>query len=168
MDLVEILTGLATDPVAYSAVFMIYSILAAVILPIPVEIGLFNYHIHPVILISILAVGKGIGAFIVFSISVPARKKLKKFTKPKNRFIMKLLEYSEWFVKNYGYYGLLIVLSTPLMIDSISLYLFSLLNPEEKGEGMEREWFTAINVIAGGIRGVITLTVFYWIGVKLV
>ncbi|MFW5953085.1 MAG: hypothetical protein ACOCSJ_02885, partial [Candidatus Natronoplasma sp.] len=133
MDLIEILTNLATNPFAYSIVFLIYVILAAIILPIPVEVGLFNYHIHPAILIGILALGKGIGAFIVFEIGTSARKKLKKYSSPKNRVIKKLLVYSEWFVKKYGYYGLLIILSTPLMIDSISLYLFTLLNPEEKG-----------------------------------
>lgn len=168
MDLIGILTELATNPIAYSIVFLIYSILAAVILPIPVEIGLFNYHIHPLILISILAIGKGIGALIVFEISTKARKKMKKYSSTENKFIKKLIDYSEWFVQKYGYYGLLLVLSTPLMIDSVSLYLFSLLNPEEKGEGMDREWFTITNVIAGAIRGIITLAVFYWVGLKLV
>lgn len=168
MDPIGILESLATNPLSYSLLFLVYTILAAVVLPIPVEIGLFNYHIHPVILISILALGKGIGGFIVFEISTSARKKLKEYTSTENRFIKKLIEYSEWFVKKYGYYGLLVVLSTPLMIDSISLYLFSLLNPEEKGEGMDREWFTIINVIAGAFRGIITLAVFYWVGLKLV
>ncbi|MFP3872203.1 MAG: hypothetical protein ACLFVL_04915 [Candidatus Aenigmatarchaeota archaeon] len=168
MDLIGILTSLATDPFAYSIVFLAYSILAAVILPIPVEIGLFNYHINPLILITILAVGKGIGGFIVFEISTNARKRLKKYSSTDNRFIKKIIDYSELFVKKYGYYGLLVILSTPLMIDSVSLYLFSLLNPEEEGEGMEREWFTFINIIGGAIRGIITLAVFYMVGLKLV
>ncbi len=168
MALIDILTSLATDPIAYSMLFFIYAVLAAVILPIPVEIGLFNHHIHPVILISILAVGKGVGALMVFQISTAARKKLKKYTSTENWFIKKLIDYSEWFVKKYGYFGLLIILSIPLMIDSISLYLFSLLNPEEKGKGMDREWFTVVNIIAGAIRGTITLLVFYKLGVRLV
>ncbi|MEF8836205.1 MAG: hypothetical protein V5A76_08620 [Candidatus Thermoplasmatota archaeon] len=168
MDLIEILTNFATNPFAYSIVFFIYVILAAVILPIPVELGLFNIHIHPVFLISILALGKGYGAFIVFQIGTSARKKLKELSTPENWFLKKLLEYSEWFVKKYGYYGLLIILSTPLMIDSISLYLFSLLNPDEEGEGMKLEGFTVINIIAGALRGIITLAVFYWVGLKLV
>ena len=167
MDLIGFLTSLATDPVLYSIVFFIYTVLAAVILPIPVEIGLFNFHIHPALLVGILALGKGAGSLIVFEISTKARHKMKKIS-VSNSFIKKLVEYSEWFVKNYGYYGLLLVLSTPLMIDSISLYLFSLLNPEEKGAGMEREWFVGINIIAGAIRGIVTLAVFYYIGYKLV
>ncbi len=167
MDLIGILTSLATNPLLYSIVFLIYVILAAVVLPIPVEIGLFNYHIHPAILIFILALGKAIGALVVFQIGVTARKKMKKFSTDID-FVNKLVEYSEEFVKRYGYYGLFIILSIPLMIDSVSLYLFSLLNPEEKGKGMDREWFTIINFFAGATRGVITLLVFYTVGLKLV
>lgn len=167
MGLIEILTSFATNPVLYSIVFLIYAILAAVILPIPVEIGLFNYHIHPVILISILALGKAIGALIVFHIGITARKKMKDYSTD-IEFINKLIEYSEDFVRKYGYYGLFIILSVPLMIDSISLYLFSLLNPEERGEGMDKEWFTIINFFAGALRGIITFLVFYTLGLRLV
>ncbi len=167
MDLIGFLTGLATNPISYSIVFFTYTVLAAVILPIPVEIGLFNFHMHPALLVTILALGKGAGSLIVFEIGTKARGKIKKFS-VSNAFIKKIVEYSEWFVENYGYYGLLLVLSTPLMIDSISLYLFSLLNPEEKGIGMDREWFVGTNIVAGAIRGIITLAVFYYVGYKLV
>ncbi len=167
MDLIGFLTALATDPISYSIVFFIYTVLAVVILPIPVEIGLFNYHINPILLIGILALGKGVGSLIVFEIGTKVRHKIKKVS-VSNSFIKKIVEYSERFVENYGYYGLLVVLSTPLMIDSISLYLFSLLNPEEKGIGMDREWFVGTNIIAGAIRGAITLIVFYYVGYKLV
>lgn len=166
MDLMGILWQAATNPISYSIIFFIYVVLAAVILPIPVEIGLFNPYMHPVLLIFILAFGKGVGSLIVFEIGTKARGEIKTVS-VSNSFIKKLLDYSEWFVKKWGYYGLLIVLSTPLMIDSISLYLFSLLNPEEKGEGMDRRWFMIVNIIAGTIRGIITLAVFYYIGIKL-
>lgn len=168
MDLIGILTSAATNPVAYSVIFFTYAILAAVILPIPVEIGLFNFHMHPALLVIILALGKGVGALIVFEIGGKARDKMEAISYS-NAFIRKITEYSEWFVKNWGYYGLLLVLSTPLMIDSISLYLFSLLNPKEDGRrAMDRNWFTVINVIAGAIRGIITLAVFYYVGYRLV
>lgn len=166
MDLMGILWQAATNPFSYSIIFFIYVVLAAVILPIPVEIGLFNPYMHPVLLVSILAFGKGVGSFIVFEIGTKARGKIKRIS-VSNSFIKKLVEYSEWFVRRLGYYGLLIVLSTPLMIDSISLYLFSLLNPKEKGEGMDRTWFVLVNIIAGAIRGIITLAVFYYVGIKL-
>ncbi|MGM0404683.1 MAG: hypothetical protein ACQEQM_00895 [Thermoplasmatota archaeon] len=166
MDIIEILLNTGSDPIAYSIIFFVYVVLAAVILPIPVELGLFNPYMSPILLVGILAVGKGVGSYFVFEIGTKARKKIKKIS-TSNSFISKIVEYSEWFVRKWGYYGLLVVLSTPLMIDSISLYLFSLLNPEEKDEGMDKSNFIIVNVVAGAIRGVITLAVFYYAGVKL-
>ncbi len=167
MDLIAILVGAFENPLIYSTIFFIYAVLAAVVLPIPVEIGLFNPYVHWFWKVLILAMGKGVGAFFVFQVGTKARMKMKNFSLG-GRITKKIIEYCEWFVKNYGYYGLLIILSIPLMIDSISLYLFSLLNPEEEGKGMEKGWFVVINTIAGGIRGAITLAVFYYVGYKLV
>jgi len=56
------------------------------------------------------------------------------------------------------------------MIDSATLYLFSLLNPKE-GKGkrvMARKWFVLINIAAGATRGSIIFIITYFIGVKLV
>ena len=168
MDLMGLLTGAFTDPLTYSVIFFTYVVLAAIILPIPVEVGLFNPNIHWTILVTILAIGKGVGSLLVFQIGATARKKIKKWS-VRSSIISKFVEYAEMFVRKWGYYGLLIVLSTPLMIDSISLYLFSLLNPEEDGKrAMRRNWFVIINIIAGFIRGIITLGVAYYIGIRLV
>lgn len=167
MDLIAILIGAFENPLSYSIIFFIYAVLAAVILPIPVEIGLFNPYVHPIWKILILALGKGVGAYLVFQVGATARTKLKNFSVG-GKVTRKILDYCEGFVKNYGYYGLLIILSIPLMIDSISLYLFSLLNPKEKDNAMVKSWFVVINIIAGAIRGAITLAIFYMIGVKLV
>lgn len=168
MNLIDVLFSIGNDPVQYSLLFFTYAVLAAVILPIPVEIGLFNMAIHPAILVSVLALGKGAGSYFVFQIGVTAREKIKRWSE-KNSFSSKIVEYSEAFVKKYGYVGLFIILSIPLMIDSISLYLFSLLNPDEDGEkAMRKNWFIVINIVAGAVRGIITLAVFYYVGVKLV
>ena len=78
MDLIEILTGFMGDPITYSIIFFIYVILAAIILPIPVEIGLFNPYISPILLILILGFGKGVGSFIAFEIGTRLRGGLKK------------------------------------------------------------------------------------------
>lgn len=168
MSLIDILFSIGNDPVQYSLVFFTYAVLAAVILPIPVELGLFNFAIHPVILISVLALGKGVGSYFVFEIGVTARGKIKEWSE-KTKISSKIVEYSEEFVKKYGYIGLFIILSTPLMIDSVSLYLFSLLNADEDGgRAMEKGWFILINIAAGAVRGIITLAVFYYVGIKLV
>lgn len=169
MDLTEILLNAIEDPISYSIIFLVYVILAAIILPIPVEIGLFNPHINPILLITILAIGKGIGAFIVFNISKKLRKKIKKITVGKNwKITKKIISKLENFVKKYGHYGLFIIMSIPLMVDSITLYLFSLLNPTDEKTILTSTKFVIINVAAGAIRGIVILSIFYFIGIKLI
>jgi membrane protein YqaA with SNARE-associated domain len=168
MDLIAILLNAIEDPYLYSVLFLIYVILAAVILPIPVEIGLFNPNLHPLILILILAVGKGIGAFFVFYIGSGVRKGLTRW-KMKSKTIKQFITYCELFVKKYGLYGLLIIMSIPLMIDSVSLYFFSLLNPKQDGKkALSATKFVIINIAAGAIRGSIILAVALFLGVRLI
>ena len=168
MDLIDIMLGAMQDPLTYSIIFFIYVILAAVILPIPVEIGLFNSYINPILLIFILAIGKGVGASIAFEIGTRARSVLKKRSIGIS-LTKKIISWCERFVKKYGYYGLFILMSTPLMIDSATLYLFSMLNPRDNGKSaMSRRWFVLINIAAGAVRGIIILMVAYFFKVQLV
>ena len=168
MDLIGFLLDLMTDPFTYGIVFFIYVILAAIILPIPVEIGLFNPYFHPIGLIIILAIGKGIGAFIVFHIGGGLRRTMKKWSIGPS-FTKKIIDACETFVKRYGYIGLFIIMSIPLMVDSITLYLFSLLNPKTNGRSaMQGRFFVLINIAAGFVRGSIILGLFYLIDIKLV
>lgn len=169
MDLIEILLNAIKDPITYSIIFFIYVVLAAIILPIPVEIGLFNPNINPIWLVIILGFGKGIGAFIVYHISKRLRKKIKKFTIGKDwKITKKIILKLENFVKKYGHYGLFIIMSIPLMVDSITLYLFSLLNPIEEKTSLTSTKFVIINIFAGVTRGVIILIIFYFIGIKII
>jgi membrane protein YqaA with SNARE-associated domain len=169
MDLIQILLNKFEDPFTYLIIFLIYVILAAIILPIPVEIGLFNPHIHPFLLILILAVGKGIGGFIVFTISKKVRRKFKSSSIGSNwKITKKLLLKLEEFVGHYGHYGLFIIMSIPLMVDSITLYFFSLLNPNEKNSSLSSIKFVIINIAAGAIRGILILIIFYFVGIKLI
>lgn len=168
MDLTGILIGAIQDPIIYSIIFFIYVLLAVLILPIPVEIGLFNPNIHPVVLITILALGKGVGSFIAFEIGTRIRYVLKKKSIG-IRLTKKIIAWCEKFVSNYGYYGLFIIMSTPLMVDSITVYLFSLLNPKDDGKmAMTRRWFIILNIGAGALRGTIILLIAYFFNYKLV
>ena len=169
MDLINILTQSFQDPLFYSIIFFIYSILAAVILPIPVEIGLFNPYINPILLIGILALGKGVGAWIVFLIGTNLRALLKKLNSS-TPLLKKILYYCEQFVKKYGHIGLFIIMSIPLMIDSVSLYLFSLLNPKEESgkQALAKNKFILINIGAGVVRGTIIIIVAIFFKIQLV
>ena len=169
MDLIDLLIQTFQDPFLYSLLFFIYSILAAIILPIPVEIGLFNPYIHPTLLIGILALGKGVGAWIVFIIGSNIRSLLKRMNSS-NSILKKILFYSELFVKKYGHIGLFIIMSIPLMIDSVTLYLFSLLNPKA-GSGkhaLVKRRFILINIAAGIVRGSIIIIVSLLFKIQLV
>jgi membrane protein YqaA with SNARE-associated domain len=168
MDLISFLLDLVADPVSYGIVFFIYVVLAAIILPIPVEIGLFNPLFNPIGLIFILGMGKGVGAFIVFHIGRGLRKTMKKWSIGPT-LTKKIIDACERFVKRYGYIGLFVIMSIPLMVDSITLYLFSLLNSQSDGHrAMQRRFFVLINIAAGIMRGSIIIGLFYLIGVKLV
>ena len=168
MDFTGILLGAAQDPVVYSIIFFIYVILTVLILPIPVEIGLFNPYIHPALLIALLAIGKGCGSAIAFEIGTRIRGAIKK--RPMgSSVIKKIIVWCEQFVRKYGYYGLFIIMSTPLMMDSVTLYLFSLLNPKNDGRtAMTRGWFVLINIAAGALRGTLILLVAYFFSIRLV
>jgi membrane protein DedA with SNARE-associated domain len=168
MDLTGILLGAVQDPVVYSIIFFIYVILTVLFLPIPVEIGLFNPYIHPALLICILAIGKGIGSFFAFKIGTKARDILKK-KKIGTPIAKKIIGICEQFVRKYGYYGLFIIMSIPLMLDSATVYLFSLLNPKDDGKSaMTQTRFVLINAVAGAVRGIIILIVAYFFSIRLV
>jgi len=169
MDSINILFNLFENPLMYSIIFLIYVILAAVILPIPVEIGLFNPNINPILLILIMGIGKGIGSIIVFKIGLKLRKEIKKRVMGTSLTI-KIIKYCEGFVKKYGYIGLFIIMSIPLMIDSVTLYLFSILNPRRKSgkQALLLSRFVVINIAAGVLRGSIILALAYFINIRLV
>ncbi|MFO8133536.1 MAG: hypothetical protein R6U10_06380 [Thermoplasmatota archaeon] len=171
MDLMQVLLDAMGNPLAYSLIFFVYVVLAAVILPIPVELGLFNPELAPplrwLLPIIILAAGKGVGAYIVFNIGSRARKKLKSLSMG-GKATTRIVEAAERFVRRYGHIGLFVIMSIPLMVDSVSLYLFSLLNPhEQENTALAERTFVGINVAAGAVRGIIILAVAYYVGIRL-
>jgi len=167
MNFLDLMLNAVGNPVYYSIIFFIYVVLAAVILPIPVEIGLFNSSVSPLLLVIIMAIGKGAGAYIVFEIGYRARRLLRRVTSG-GLLTKKIIDALERFVRRHGHIGLFIIMSIPLMIDSVSLYLFSLLNPSEGETALQKGTFVLINIVAGAVRGSIILAVAYWADVRLV
>ena len=167
MDLIGILLNTMGNPYLYSIIFFLYVISASIFLPIPVEIGLFNPYIHPALLITILAIGNGCGSLIVFYIGTGVRKTAKKWTL-KSQKIKQLITSFENFVKKYGAVGLYLFMSIPLMVDTLPLYLFSILNAEENGKrALSKKKFVLINILAGATRGTIVIVVYYVLKIKL-
>jgi membrane protein YqaA with SNARE-associated domain len=164
-ELMQILMDVSGNPFLYSIIFFLYCVAAAVFLPLPVEIGLFVGDVHPIIKILILGAGKATGAYVVFFIGLAVDKTIIKKTKRFKRY-GKFVKKMEAFVGKYGYYAMYTILSIPLMIDTVPLYLFSIYNKNEGG--MNEKGFVIVNFLAGCTRATLIFVILLAFGVKLV
>ena len=153
--LLNFLKNTNVDPATYLLSIFLFSIAAAVILPIPVETALLVApHSLPFIVIALaVGLGKGIGAIAVFFIGEKIEAAVLSFGRW--GWFKWLLEKSEVFVRRYGYYALFVIMSIPGMPDTIPLYIFSILNKE--GKLLDVRWFFLVNVLAGVLRASIIL-----------
>ncbi|MBI0584458.1 MAG: hypothetical protein ISF22_09575 [Methanomassiliicoccus sp.] len=162
--LMHFLQSSANDPLAFSLIFLFYTILATVFLPIPVEVGLFFSPATPVaVKILVMGLGKMIGSMLVFYIGLKLGDKVRTWTKW--RWFNALVRGCEWMVFKFHYVGLYLVLSVPLMIDTVPLYIFSVFNEEGVMQG---RWFAITSFLAGVTRGLIVFLVFEALGIKLI
>jgi hypothetical protein len=92
-------------------------------------------------------------------------KQIKKGTQRFKRY-GKFVEKLEEFVGKYGYLALYIILSIPLMVDTVPLYLFSIYNKDEGG--MTQKGFVVVNFLAGCTRAIVIYIILFSFGVKLV
>ena len=163
MGLMDALSNAGHDPWVYIGLFFAYCVLAAVVLPLPVELGLiwlaagdfmlFDLPIFEsfMILAVVMGLGKATGGQIVFTIGVKLEDDVRRWLKW--GWFQKLMAKSSWLVEKIGYVGLYIVLSIPLMTDTVPLYLFSFLNRD--GKIFENRWFFVTNILAGMSRALI-------------
>jgi membrane protein YqaA with SNARE-associated domain len=167
------LMGMVSDPWIYLTFVLIFSILAAVILPIPVEailVGYIYYLMTPgsdflglgiagsfILIAIVMGVGKAIGAWVVFVIGMRAEKLINKYMSW--GWFQRFLRRVERFCVKYGYLAMYLVMCVPMMTDTVPLYVFSILN--KNGEVFERNWFVFTNLWAGISRtlivGIITI-----------
>jgi hypothetical protein len=163
--LVHFLEVSASDPLSFTIIFLIYTILAAIILPFPVEIGLFFSPETPVLVkVLVMGLGKMIGSILVFYIGLTVGEKLRAWSSRWGWFNY-LVNWSERLVAKLHYVGLYIILSIPIFPDTIPLYLFSVFN--EKGV-FEMKWFAVVCFLSGMTRALIFLAIFYLLGIKLI
>jgi len=169
VDLMEWLGSFAHDPFVFLPIFFVYTIIATIILPIPVEFGLFlGMGILPdpvaslAVLALVLGVGKAIGSLFIFEVGVKLEPKIRTWS-TRWKWFAKFVSVSEAFVAKYRYYAIYILLSIPLMLDTVPLYLFSLLNKE--GKAMNLKWFSITNFFAGLTRAAISGALFFIFGI---
>ncbi len=155
------------NPYTYLVLFFIFCVLAAVILPIPVELGLAGFipfiqeggeflgftSIFPAFLIVsvVMGLGKGVGSWMVFIIGEKIEDNIRVWFKWK--WFVSFTEFLTRFCERFGYVAIYLILSVPIVPDTIPLYIFSLLNKD--GEVFEMKWFVQANFWAGLSRGLI-------------
>jgi membrane protein DedA with SNARE-associated domain len=163
-DLMTILETSANDPFIFSIIFFIYAVLTAIILPIPVEVGLFFSPATPdIVKIIIMGLGKMVGSILVFYIGVKVGDNVRRWSSQWGWFNWLVVK-SEWLVAKLRYVGLYLILSIPIFPDTVPLYLFSVLN--EKGV-FKIQWFALVCLLAGMTRATIVYLVFWALGIKL-
>jgi hypothetical protein len=164
-DIMSVLYGVAGDPVLYPIIFFFYAIASAVILPIPVEIGLvISPHTHWYILAIVLGAGKAVGSLLVFKIGMEIEGPVRRWS-VRFRFFGKFIELCQRFVARFNYYALYILLSLPFMSDTAILYIFSITN--RNGEALKMRWFALVNFLAGITRAVLLVTLLYIFNINL-
>jgi hypothetical protein len=164
-DFMSVLSGVAGDPVLYSLVFFVYAVLAAIILPIPVEFGLIlSPHTPWFVLALVLGAGKAVGSILVFRIGVEIEGPIRRWSL-RFRWFGKFMQLAEIFVARFGYYALYVLLSIPFMSDTAVLYIFSITNKD--GDAMKLKWFAVVNFLAGVTRAILLVVLLYIFNVNL-
>ncbi len=162
--LMSVLKDTAADPVLYSIVFFIYAVLAAIALPIPVEFGLLLSPRTPFLWLAlVLGLGKAMGSILVYYLGLEVGDKVRRWSDRWGWFRW-LFNRSEWLVAKLHYLGLYLILSIPLMTDTVPLYIFSVLN--EKGV-FKVQYFALVNLLAGFTRASILYALLYLFGLNL-
>jgi len=150
------------DPLVYSVVFFIYIIAATLFLPVPVELLLFLSPATPFVFKAILlGVGKAVGSIIVFYIGMNVEKPINTLTQ-KWGFFRMVVNFSKWLVDKLGYLGLYIILSVPIMVDTVPVYLFSIFRKDRCDRDLKL--FALTNLAAGITRAAIVFFVVTELG----
>ncbi|MEW5760184.1 MAG: hypothetical protein AB1779_05405 [Candidatus Thermoplasmatota archaeon] len=153
------------NPYAYAIIFFLYTIASTVFLPIPVEIALFISPDFPYLgKILILGFGKALGAIIIFQIGLKVEDDIRYWSKVLPQYEI-FVNKMNTFVDGWGNIAIYIILSIPLMVDTVPLYLFSIFNKD--GKGMERRYFIIANFTGGCTRAIVIYIAYIAWGVVL-
>lgn len=163
--LMSFLNQVEGDPLTYSVVFLLYAIAATIFLPIPVELMLFLSPATPFYTKALLlGAGKAIGSILVFYIGVNVEKPILRLSE-KWKFFRMVVSTCKWFVDKLGYIGLYLIMSVPLMVDTVPVYLFSIFMKEDSKRDVRL--FALTNMAAGVTRAAIVYFVFMELDIKI-
>jgi len=169
VNLLAVLEGFLTNPIVYLALLFLYSFLVAIILPIPVELALLWPLIGDDMALFaaatiVMALGKTLGAWGVFFLGLKLEEPIRDWSE-KYKIVKTFVEWCTTFVRKTKYVGLYILLSIPLMSDTIPLYIYSLFNKE--GKVLNMKVFGLVNFLAAITRSVILFLLWVFFKVSL-
>jgi membrane protein YqaA with SNARE-associated domain len=158
-DILKFLWGIlelySNDPTIFLSVLFIYSILTAIILPIPVEAALLPLVFQPALLgtaAMTLGAGKAIGAGLIFLLGLKVEVTLRYWA-ARHRFVGKFVGYATRFVRATRWVGLFILLSIPFFPDTVPVYVYSIFN--KQGQLISAKAFLLVNMLAGITRAIL-------------
>jgi len=150
VDLIQFLLDSYNTPWIYLLLAFGYAVLAAVFLPIPIELILvkpltdqnFGFLLGTAFAI---AMGKTLGAWLIFVFGLNIEGSIRKWS-ARWRAAAWFVAKAEKLVQRTGYAGLYLLLSVPLMSDTIPIYVYSIFNAE--GKALQRNMFLLANFLA--------------------
>jgi len=153
----DLIIGFLGNPVVFFLLAFGLSVLIAIILPIPVELFLVIPFLEPgldpgqrltlmTLALFAVALGKAVGAWLVFLLGVRVEKAMHRWAE-RSKLIARIMAGLEKFVRKTGAIGLYILLSIPLMSDTLVLYFYALFN--EEGKAIDERLFIGGNFLAG-------------------
>lgn len=152
-----------TDPFTYSVLLMVFTLLSVIILPFPVEAALFIGDVSPLYKAFLVGIGKAVGSTIVLRIGTGIGGLMDSRTMQWS-IAKKVVNFCNYLVARFHYFGLYIILSIPFMVDTIPVYIFSIFNDEGF---MEPGAFALVNFLAGVNRVLIVLLAFSLFGIMI-
>ncbi|HYM40070.1 MAG TPA: hypothetical protein VEY12_08015 [Thermoplasmata archaeon] len=167
-DLINVLLAAYENRLVFLPLMFLYAIAIAVVLPIPIELALVlpivNQEWSYLVWIALaLAAGKTVGAWLIFHLGIRVEDHIRWWS-TKWRVAKWFVEKAELFVEKTGYLGLYVLLSIPLMSDTIPIYVYSLFNKE--GKTLARSVFLVSNFFAA-LNRVAVLALLFVVGVDL-
>ena len=162
VDLLAFLQQAFGDPVVYLLATFAYSVLVAIVLPFPVELAIIlpltgrRYALFAAAALAVAA-GKTLGGWLIFRVGLRVEDNIR-FWSERYPLARRAVEALDRFVRKTGYIGLYVLLSIPLMSDTVPVYLYSLFN--EEGKALNQRAFLITNFLAALNRSAILVLLF--------
>ncbi len=162
----EIINATYGNPPVYLSITFGFSVLVAIILPVPIELVLLLPILaqqwgYLGVIIFFMAAGKTVGAWAIFFLGLRVEGGIRRWA-DRYRWIDRFVKWAARFVQRTGYVGLYVLLSIPLMSDTVPLYLYSLFNAG--GKSLSRRAFLVSNFLAAWTRAGFLVLIYFVVG----